>query len=554
MRPVIHALPFLVVLLLLLSPAIAINLNAYSTSEASRILISVMSGLLVFILPSGLFFRNLKAYFYLLTPLVILTPIFLFSVYYFGVPPGFELIAFTLQTNPREAQEAIGPFLLYFVPFEMLFVGVYLFSVGKIRNDLVPSRLVWMLSAGSFLFLGTIIFFANGLYRKSPSQITKHDLILKYEYPFTLLSGAMEARGFLRKNHLREAQNFSFRAVRSDTLTARQAYVLIIGESSRYDRWQINGYPKATSPRLSSLKDLITYEDVVSGAHYTWVSVPQIITRANPDNYDLQYKEKSLLGAFGEAGFKTYWLSNQSDQDIFWSGSIILHARTADVYSFSPTWSPNLEFENIYDGRLLPLLDSVLRADPNDLFIVLHTMGNHWEYNRRYPEDFDHFQPSRYADPDNPTSAVNREAISNSYDNSILYADFFIHSVIEMVRQSADISAVTYISDHGEDLFDAYADRPDFHFRPSPETLRVPLFVWTSQSYNDTFPYKRLQLEKNASRKVGTENIFYSVTDLANIRIAEFDSTKSFAHAAFVSSPQKYYGDDRRGHFFADLK
>jgi glucan phosphoethanolaminetransferase (alkaline phosphatase superfamily) len=282
------------------------------------------------------------------------------------------------------------------------------------------------------------------------------------------------------------------------------------------------------------------------------MSVPQIITRATPDNYDAQYREKSILGAFKEAGFKTFWLSNQSDQDIFWSGSIVLHAKTADEHTFSPTYSPNLEFENVYDGRLLPLLDSILESDDENLFIVLHTMGSHWEYSRRYPPEFDLFQPSGHTQSINPYR-LNREAILNSYDNSIFYSDYFIHSVIGSVKRWADLSVVTYISDHGEDLFDSDAGVLDFHLRPSAATLRVPLFIWTSDSYNHRFAEKRRNLEASLAKKIGTENLFYTLLDIANIRTDAFDSTKSFAHPHFLPSQQKFYGDGERARWFSEL-
>jgi glucan phosphoethanolaminetransferase (alkaline phosphatase superfamily) len=489
----------------------------------------------------------------LLLPLIAVTPMFLFSTIYFGVPPGFELVAFVMQTNAREAREAIHPFLIYLVPFVISFISLYLFSVCYLAPQRIPLRIAGWVSAVSFTLLLAITFYVNALFYKSASEINKYDLVLKYEYPVTLLSGLNDARIFLNRNHLRKAENFSFRAVKQDSLRERQVHVLIIGESSRFDRWQINGYNRETSPGLASEENLITYSDVVAGAHYTWVSVPQIITRANPDNYDAQYREKSILAAFKEAGFKTFWLSNQSDQDMFWSGSIILHARTADVYSFSPTYSPNLEFENIYDGRLLPILDSILLRDDRNLFIVLHTMGSHWEYSRRYPPEFDVFQPSGYTQSINPPDALHRDAILNSYDNSILYADHFIHSVITSVKTRADVAVVTYISDHGEDLFDRDPGQMDFHFRPSAATLRVPLFVWTSASYNNIFPQKRRNLEANRSEKIGTENIFYTLLDIANIRTESFDSTKSFANGYFLPSQQKFYGDDEQARSFNRL-
>ena len=541
------------ILLLLISPAIIMKVTGYGAGDLYSVLRALAVPLLVFLAPIAIFYRNVKLYLWLLLPLVIVTPLFLFSTYYFAISPGFELIAFILQTNVREASEAITPFLIYLIPFQLTFTGLYVFALRKLPLKIIRLKTALVTSLSSVTVLGVMTIHVNGLYWKPFHDLSKDDLLLKYDYPIALVSGANEARVFLMKNNLREAESFSFRAVKNDTLHHRQVYVLIIGESSRFDRWQVNGFHRETSPLLNTVSGLTTFKDVVAGAHYTWVSVPQIITRANPDNYSLQYREKSILGVFSEAGFYTYWLSNQSDQDIFWSGSITLHAKTADVSVFSPTYSPNMEFEDIYDGRLLPILDSVLVADKRNLFIVLHTMGNHWEYSRRYPAEFDFFQPSGRMLSINPPDQFNREALLNSYDNSIRYADYFIYNVIRKVEANADIATVVFISDHGEDLYDTFHERPDFHFRPSAATLRVPLFIWTSESYNSVFPGKRLNLEANVSKKIGTENIFYTLSDIANITMEGFDSTRSFAHPAFVPSEQKFYGDDKHARLFRDL-
>lgn len=546
-------LPYMVLFGVLISPSIVVNVTMFDSRGIVAVCSSLLAAFLAFIIPACLFHRDIKTYFYLLTPLVILSPAFLFATYYFGVPPAFELIVFVLQTNPREASEAIGPFLPYFMVFEVMFVGLYFWAVHRIGPVKITSTFAFYSSVLAIALLSGVTYCSNALYYKTLDEITRQDVILKYDYPYSLLAGLREAQVFLAKNNLKRAEKFSFRAVRNDTLNTRQVYVLIIGESSRFDRWQLNGYSRATSPRLSAEENLLSYKDVVSGAHYTWVSVPQIITRANPDNYDLQYREKSILALFHEAGFRTYWLSNQSDQDIFWSGSIILHAKTADVCYFSPTYSPNMEYEELYDGRLLTQLDSVLQADSGNIFVVLHTMGNHWEYSRRYPASFDVFKPSGRSAHLNPANPADREAILNTYDNSILYADYVIDSVIDLLKNRAELSTVMYVSDHGEDLFDTYRDRSDFHFSPSHATLRVPLFVWTSDSYRESFPGKLKNLEANVCKPVGTENIFYTLGDIANIRMDGFDSTKSFAHGAFVPSNQKFYGDDKRSHSFAQL-
>ncbi len=514
---------------------------------------SLVVPLLIFLIPVAFFRKNIRIYFYLLLPLVFIIPVLIFLIHFFSLVPGFGMIAFIMQTNLREAREAASPFLPYFIPFEIVFVGLYFFAVNRIPRPALSLRSSAIISGLSLMLLAMITANVNGLFAKRLEQISKYDLLLKYDFPVALVSGVNEARIFLKKNTLDKAENFAFGAVKMDSIHQRQVYVLIIGESSRYDRWQINGWKRDTSPRLAARKDLITCSDVIAGAHYTWVSVPQIITRADPDNYDLQYREKSILAAFHEAGFKTVWLSNQSDQDIFWSGTITLHAKTADVSFFSPTYSPNLEFEDVYDGRLLPKLDSILRADDRNLFIVLHTLGNHWEYSRRYPVEFDLFKPSGYTQVISPPDASNREAILNSYDNSILYADFIIDQVIISVSKAAAVSTVVFVSDHGEDLYDADPYQLDFHFRPSVATLKVPLFIWTSQGFNNVYPGKRRALEANKGKKIGSGDMFYTVLDMANIRMGKFDSTRSFAGPWFEPRQQKYYNEDKRAISFPGM-
>lgn len=541
------------ILAFLISPAIATNFHSWETWESVPALRSVLVATLAFCIPVAFFRSNLRWYYFLLAPLIALTPIFLFFTITYGLPPGFEFIAFVLQTNTREAQEAIGPFLPYLIPLEIVALTMYFLLIYRLSLTRIPFKAAIAVSGGSFALLLTITCYVNRLTEKGIDQLKKSDFILAYDYPLCLLHGANEARVFLKKNHLKRLEDFVFHAVKNDTLQQREIYVMILGESSRYDRWQVNGYNRPTSPRLARRANLITYKDVVAGAHYTWVSVPQIITRATPDNYNLQYREKSILAAFAEAGFKTVWLSNQSDQDVFWSGTITLHAKTADVHVFSPTYSPNMEFDNVYDARLLPLLDSVIQADDKDLFVVIHTMGNHWDYSRRYPKEFDLFQPSGYTQSINPPHGKDREAILNSYDNSILYADHIIDSVIHMVNNSKGVSTVTYISDHGEDLFDSNPDAIDFHFRPSTATLKVPLFIWTSDTYMQLYPEKRNHLVLNVTKKIGAENIFYTLADLANIDMNDFDSTKSFANPHFLPSAQKFYGDDKHARLFSQL-
>ncbi|HYG02575.1 MAG TPA: sulfatase-like hydrolase/transferase [Chryseosolibacter sp.] len=147
-----------------------------------------------------------------------------------------------------------------------------------------------------------------------------------------------------------------------------------------------------------------------------------------------------------------------------------------------------------------------------------------------------------------------KDAIINSYDNSIRYSDFIIDSALSIINVHAEISAGMYVSDHGEDLFDRNPTAIDFHARPSEHTLHVPLFLWTSEKYESMFPSKKKNLIENRSRKLGTENIFYSVADLGNVHFPSFDFTKSIFDSTFSDSPQLYYNDDQRAVPFSQFE
>ena len=196
-----------------------------------------------------------------------------------------------------------------------------------------------------------------------------------------------------------------------------------------------------------------------------------------------------------------------------------------------------------------------MNSTQENLFIVLHTMGNHWNYAKRYPEEFDYFQPSGTTAPISPPTARKRERILNSYDNSIRYADYIIDRVINTINKLDAVSSVAFLSDHGEDLFDAHPAKPDFHLDTSPTTLRVPLFIWTSAQYRQAYPEKQASLLENRTKKVGTENTFYTLLDLANVGISEDRPSKSLASSSFKESKQKYLGKRvRKGFLFSHLR
>ena len=120
---------------------------------------------------------------------------------------------------------------------------MYLLPVWKVSISRISLKKAAIIS-GLALFINVVYL----LVRKYTDQLPIVD-ILEENYPISLLSGLGQAYAFMQKNNLNQSKDFRFNAIKKDTLTERQVYVLIIGESQRYDRWEINGYEKSTSPQ-----------------------------------------------------------------------------------------------------------------------------------------------------------------------------------------------------------------------------------------------------------------------------------------------------------------
>ncbi|MBC3920526.1 phosphoethanolamine transferase [Undibacterium sp. CY18W] len=337
-----------------------------------------------------------------------------------------------------------------------------------------------------------------------------------------------------------KSRAFRFQAHLDGNPNLPQTVVMVIGESSRFDRWSLNGYDRDTNPLLKQESNLVSFSDVVTAVSATRLSVPIIVSR-KPAAQSLKagFSEKSFLTAFKEAGFKTYWLSNQMSFGQFDTPTSVF-AKEADVTQFLNlggfTNSSNL------DQVLLEPMANALRDPAPKKLIVLHTLGNHWNYSHRHPASFDKWKPSLYG-VTNPayTDLKNKQALNNSYDNSILYTDWMLSEVIQKLKTSQQLTSLLFVSDHGQTLYDGTCNLA-FHGHNTQYEFHVPAFVWYSDAYQEQFPNKIIQLRLHQKARLSTENIFHSLLDMANIRYPDEKlewsvlSQKLKAHTRYVDS------------------
>lgn len=330
------------------------------------------------------------------------------------------------------------------------------------------------------------------------------------------------------------SNTFTYSPVSTRSKDLREVYVLVLGETSRADNWQIMGYNRQTNPRLSRRKDIYTFDHVLSEINTTHKSVPMLLSYLTPENFgDSVAHTRSVLAAFNDLGYHTAFLSNQrrNHSYIEYYGA---EART--VHYISDDGGPQ------YDGKLLKPMQKILETSPsNKVFIVLHTYGSHFEYNKRYPREEAVFVGDRASG----ASVQNRPDLVNAYDNTIVYTDRLLDNVITAL-DSLDVPAVMfYTSDHGEDIFDDERGR-FLHASPTPTyyQLHVPIVLWTSGEYAAMFPEKTKAMRANAHRYVSsTRSLFHTILDMAGVSSPMYDPSLSIMSERYRPPQARYLND-----------
>src|SRR5436853_5501709 len=152
-------------------------------------------------------------------------------------------------------------------------------------------------------------------------------------------------------------------------------------------------YFKKTDPRLEKRNDIIVYKNVVSAYSNTLNALLSALTESNLENKMSFDKSISLIDVFHSSGFKTIWLSNQSPIGV-WDNAIYNLAQTSDISIFVNN-NGNTSFESTYlssyDEQLFGPFYSAIKDTAKDKFIVIHLMGSHSAYSKRYPPEFNKF-------------------------------------------------------------------------------------------------------------------------------------------------------------------
>ena len=307
--------------------------------------------------------------------------------------------------------------------------------------------------------------------------------------------------------------------------------VLVIGESTNRQRMSLYGYGRKTTPELDQLRDqLQVFTGAVTPRPYTIEALQQVLTFADQENPDAYLNTPSLVSVMKQAGYKTYWITNQ--QTITKPNPMLTtFSKQADEqYYLNNNREQNARQ---YDGDVLDPFAKVLAEDAPRKFIVVHLLGTHMSYQYRYPSEYERFTdrqgvPAGISDDQLPTY--------NSYDNAVLYNDFVVSSLIKDYAKTDPNGFLLYLSDHGEDVFDSagHATLGRNEAKPTAPMYTIPFMAYASPKWRETHDWS---FAGDLGRPYSSSQLIHTWADLAGLSADELDRSKSLVSDSFKPRP-----------------
>ncbi len=324
--------------------------------------------------------------------------------------------------------------------------------------------------------------------------------------------------------------------------------VLVIGESTNRQRMSLYGYQRKTTPRLDAIKnELLVFDNIYAPRPYTIETLEQVLTFADEKNPDLYLTKPTLINLMKQAGYKTFWITNQQTQTKR-NTMLTTFSKQADEQVYLN--NNRMQDSNQYDGVVLKPFKKLLNDPARKKFIIVHLLGTHRKYHYRFPDEFAVFKSNldlpKWLDDDQAEEY-------NDYDNAIVYNDFVVATLIDIFKNTGQNGMLVYFSDHGEEVY----DNPEKLFTgrnegaPTSTMYTVPFIVWRSDSWaKSNVIYNPDEI---VHRIYSSSDFIYTWSELAGIHFNDFDATKSIVAQEFQSHPV-WIGDPSQPSKLRDLR
>lgn len=324
--------------------------------------------------------------------------------------------------------------------------------------------------------------------------------------------------------------------LKDSTGNAPRTLVLVIGESTQRNRMSLYGYGRSTTPELDALHKsdprLILFTDVVTSRPYTIEILQQALTFADQQHPDLFLTKPSLMNLMKQAGYKSFWITNQQTMTERNTMLTVFSKQTDRQYYMN---QQRTQSAREYDTNVLVPFKEVLTDPAPRKFIIVHLLGTHIRYDFRYPQGTGKFDGTSVRLPANLSRE--QQATYNAYDSANAFNDHVVATLIKDFKQSGQDGFLLYFSDHGEEVYDTPPHHTQGRNESSPTRAMydVPFMIWTSPGWQRAHPR---DFSADTSRKYSSSQLIHTWSDLSGLTYDGYDPTRSVTSPQFIEAPR----------------
>lgn len=298
----------------------------------------------------------------------------------------------------------------------------------------------------------------------------------------------------------------------------RNLTILVVGETSRAENFSLGGYARDTNPRLAQ-NDVVYFPKTTSCGTATAVSVPCMFSNMPREHYDeqLAHHQEGVLDIIQRAGIHVLWNENDGG-----CKGACDRVPNQDITKLDlPGQCIDGECD---DAVLFHGVEEYINNLKGDGLIVLHTIGSHGPtYYHRYPASLRTFTPTCDS---NEIQTCSRDALVNTYDNTIVNVDFIVDKAIKLLQAKQDTftTSLVYLSDHGESLGENGVYLHGLPWSIAPEQQKhVPMLIWLSEDYQTRYGINYACLKKQArDNDYSQDNLFSTLLGLTGVSTKEY--------------------------------
>lgn len=419
------------------------------------------------------------------------------------------------ETNPDESKEFIAYYIsIWVIAGSLIYTGIPIIMLAKMKS-FKPLKVKNFKSIFWTSIVAIIIIVGVERISRSVYFVTFYRTFINYK---------IRIHDEIETIKERQTSTFDVRQAQNDTIP--ETYVVVVGESLARHHLSLYGYERETNPLLSAKKDssLYVYTDIVSPQVHTIPVMRSLLTMSDYEHPEYFTQKPSLFELFNRAGFETFLIGNQDFSDKYRSSYDIVLTLAKHRYNLAP-------YKQHDDIVLAKFERTISKHTHPKRLIFIHLIGNHMAYKMRYPIEYIKFNHKKdNMVPDAPFRNGEAKTIIDQYDNSVLYNDYIISSIIDLLATKTEgKAALIYLSDHGEEMYDYRNFAGHAYEKVSPTMCEIPFMVWMSDSYRNS----RTDLTIDTARSYSSEDLIYSLSDMAGFEYEGYDDSRSLFSTDF---------------------